>query len=152
MNSAPPPDGRRSARPRPRPRTIHVVGAAILEGERCLATQRDRDMENPLEWEFPGGKVKPGEDPRRALVREIREELAVEIAVGELLGATTHRQTDRIIHLAVYSATITGGRIELAEHRSYGWFGSDELDALAWSPADRPLLGPLKRRLTLSDH
>ena len=103
-------------------------------------------------WEFPGGKVESGEDPEEALVREIREELGVEIVVNECLG--THRVTggeqpgeERCIELSVYTATLAEGRIRLAEHRAYGWFGRDALDGLRWSSADRPFLADLKELL-----
>ena len=130
-------------------KTLYVVGAAILAEGRCLATQRGRHMANPLEWEFPGGKVEPGEDPREALVREIREELNLRIEVLDRLGTGIHRTPDRTVELTVFTARLLGGRLHLAEHHAHGWFDGDEIDSLHWSAADVPLLEPLKQRLAI---
>jgi 8-oxo-dGTP diphosphatase len=127
--------------------TIHVVGAAIVKDSRCLVVQRGSKMSNPLEWEFPGGKVETAEDPLKALTREIREELDIEITVRELLGTSSSHLPAKILELTVYFATLKSGEINLTEHLRYGWFTVHEIDSLAWSLADRPLLGPLKRSL-----
>ena len=65
---------------------VHVVGAAIMNDGRCLAAQRGPSMQMAGKWEFPGGKVEPGETPEVALTRELREELAISAEVGEWLG------------------------------------------------------------------
>ena len=126
---------------------VHVVGAAILEGGRCLAARRSATTSMPLKWEFPGGKVEPGEAPEEALVREIREELGVEIVVGELLGRGRGGSRGRAVVLDVYVATLASGRPSFAEHADHGWFAADELDGLDWPEADRPVLAALKARL-----
>lgn len=152
---------------------IRVVGAAIVEAPaqptetvddtrqassvlrrragRCLVTQRGRGMSNPLEWEFPGGKVEAGEDLAQALVREIREELGVEIEVGERLGSTrtevgTADRPRRIV-LHVFICRWLAGEIRLAEHEGWRWVDADGLSSLLWSKADRPLLDALKDHL-----
>ena len=94
-------------------------------------------------WEFPGGKVEPGEQPRAALEREIREELHLDVEIGSWLGRGTHRDGHLVIGLDVYLATITGGEICLTEHRRCGWFSAQQLGDLAWAPADRPVLPAL---------
>jgi 8-oxo-dGTP diphosphatase len=127
--------------------TIHVVGAAILDGRTCLVAQRGGGGGGASKWEFPGGKVEPGETPRAALAREIREELRVEIEVGEWLGRGEHTDGVVAIELDVYAARIVSGDIRLAEHRRCGWFGAGQLDALDWAAADRPLLPALERLL-----
>lgn len=124
-----------------------MVGAAILQGGTCLVAQRGAAMSTPLKWEFPGGKLEPGEDPRAALAREIREELALEIEVGEWLGRGESVDGGRTIELDVYAAAVVSGEVRLAEHRRYGWFAAHEIDGLDWAPADVPVLGTLKRRL-----
>ena len=103
--------------------TLHVVGAAILRGPTCLVTQRGADGGSAaLKWEFPGGKVEPGEDPRAALVREIAEELSLEIEAGVWLGRGEHSDAGRTIVLDVFAATVTAGTLRLNEHRRHGWF------------------------------
>ncbi len=104
-------------------------------------------MAEPLKWEFPGGKPEPGEDARAALAREIREELALEIAVGEWLGRGTSVVTGRVIELDVYAATPVAGEVRLAEHADWGWFAADEIAALDWAAADVPVLEALLERL-----
>ncbi len=127
---------------------LKVVGAAILEGDACLVAQRGPGAKGEaLKWEFPGGKVEPGETPRRALEREIREELAVEIEVGPWLGRGEHDSGGAVVELEVFTARIAGGEVRLAEHYSYGWFRAEQIDALDWAAADRPVLAALKRLL-----
>ncbi len=126
---------------------LRVVGAAILRHGTFLAAQRQQPMADPLKWEFPGGKVEPGEDSRQALVREIREELALDIEVGDRLGRGTGTGGGRTIVLDVYTATVVGGEIRLAEHRQVGWFRAADIDRLDWAAADRPVLPALRRVL-----
>ena len=104
-------------------------------------------MSEPLKWEFPGGKPEPGEDARAALAREIREELAIEITVGEWLGRGTSVVDGRRIELDVYLAALASGEVELAEHADFGWFTADEIASLDWAAADVPVLGALAREL-----
>ena len=126
---------------------LHVVGAAIVEGGRCLVAQRSAAMALPLKWEFPGGKVHTGETPEAALAREIREELGLEVEVGERLGVTFEEQVGRRLRLEVHLCTLRGGELALAEHREARWVAAAELDALDWASADRPLLGRLRAAL-----
>jgi 8-oxo-dGTP diphosphatase len=136
---------------RTRDREVHVVGAAIVRDGRCLAAQRGPAMRLPGKWEFPGGKVEDGEDPRAALVREVREELGLEIEVGELLGtgrdAGGDAGADVAVRLDVYHATVSGGELRLLEHAAVRWLTLAELDAVDWAEADRPLLPLLPSRL-----
>jgi 8-oxo-dGTP diphosphatase len=128
-------------------REVHVVGAAIIDGRLCLAAQRGPAMRLPGKWEFPGGKVEPGEPPAAALEREIREELGLDIAVGELLATGRARDADLLIVLDVYLATLRGGTLRLHEHASARWLGADQLAALDWADADLPALTALARHL-----
>ena len=109
--------------------------------------QRGAEMSAPLKWEFPGGKPEPGEDPREALVREIREELSLEIEVLDWLGRGVSVEDGRRVELDVFAAAVVSGEIRLAEHRSFGWFGAHQVDGLDWAAADVPVLESLKRRL-----
>ena len=132
---------------RRRGREVHVVGAAILRDGRCLAAQRGPGMRLPGKWEFPGGKVEAGEDPRAALAREVREELGLAIAVGELLGTGRDAAGGLTVRLDVYLATLVGGELSLLEHADARWLQAAELDTLDWADADRPLLAGLRRHL-----
>jgi 8-oxo-dGTP diphosphatase len=129
---------------------VRVVGAAILRPGECLVTQRSERMAEPLKWEFPGGKIEPGEDLRSALAREIREELDLGIDVGRSLGCGAHADGRRRIELEVFAATIAAGEIHLREHRRYGWFRAAEIAELDWAAADRPVLPALIRLLSRS--
>ncbi|MCP3957969.1 MAG: (deoxy)nucleoside triphosphate pyrophosphohydrolase [bacterium] len=123
---------------------LEVVGAAIVRGDACLVTQRGPEAAREASmWEFPGGKVEPGEAPRAALEREIREELHLDVEAGSWLGHGTHVDDQVVIELDVFLATITGGEIRLTEHYRYGWFTTEQLDGLDWAPADRPILPAL---------
>jgi len=127
---------------------LHVVGAAILAGDRCLVARRGPGMSLPGLWEFPGGKVEPRERPERALAREIREELAIEIEVGECLGRSEVRQDGRTLVLDVYAARAADGREpHLREHSEVRWVGADELSGLHWPLADVPILPAVAARL-----
>jgi 8-oxo-dGTP diphosphatase len=97
-----------------------------------------------LKWEFPGGKVEPGEAPRDALRRELAEELGIEVEVGELLGRGAGEAGGREILLEVYGGRWVGGEIELREHHELGWFLPEELDGLDWPPADLPIVPAVK--------
>ena len=124
-----------------------MVGAAILQDDTCLVAQRGETMAEPLKWEFPGGKIEPGESHEDALVREIREELHVDIEVGDYLGRGESVSNERRIVLDVYTARILSGELHLAEHRRADWLAADEIHRLDWAEADLPILAELERRL-----
>ncbi len=147
------PATRREAPPLPSSATvIPVVGAAILrlsppEASGCLVTRRASEVSDPGYWEFPGGKVEPGESPRQALRREIAEELGLEIDVGDFLARGISGPPERQIVLDVYEATLLGGNFRLREHDAFLWIGAEILGGLEWAPADRPVLSALAERL-----
>jgi len=118
--------------------TLHVVGAAIVQGQKCLVTQRGPAMTLAGKWEFPGGKVEPGESASAALAREISEELNLTIAVGELLGTGRAMVGTKEITLDVYGAVITSGSLVLREHSQALWVEADALAAFDWADADVP--------------
>jgi 8-oxo-dGTP diphosphatase len=96
-------------------------------------------------WEFPGGKVEPGETEEQAAVREIREELDLEIKVGVSLGPPVVISERYRLH--VYLASIVAGEPVLREHAELRWFGRDELDESDWLVPDRPFVRELLRQL-----
>jgi 8-oxo-dGTP diphosphatase len=128
-------------------RELHVVGAAILDAGRCLVAQRGPGMSLPGKWEFPGGKVERGEDPRAALARELREELGIETSIESLLGTGHDAAGELAVRLDVYLARLTGGQLRLLEHSATRWLAAAELDELDWADADRPLLPLLRSHL-----
>ncbi len=122
-----------------------VVGAAIVRDGRVLAARRSAPPELAGGWEFPGGKVEPGESDAAALARECREELGVSIAAGELLGAT---ELGPARELRVYRAELVAGQPRaLQDHDELRWLSAAELESVRWLPADRPLLAAVAAAL-----
>jgi len=117
-----------------------VVAAVLRDGGRILACRRAPGRDAAGRWEFPGGKVEAGEEPAAALVREIREELAVGIRVGALLDRTvTVRPDGRAIDLACYACTLDGAApLSSTDHDALRWLEPAELGGLAWADADLP--------------
>ncbi len=124
---------------------VEVVGAALLRDGKVLACRRTSPAHLAGLWEFPGGKVEPGESDVEALVRELREELTVEAAVGERLGPELDLGGRAV--LRVYWASLVSGEPRLNDHDEHRWLGPDELDAVPWIPADAPVLGELEAQL-----
>ncbi len=125
-------------------KTIKVVAAIIRDGDRIFATQRGYG-EYKDGWEFPGGKVEPGETPQEALVREIKEELDADITVGDLL--TTIEYDYPTFHLSMdcfWAALVEGSKMKLLEHEAAKWLSFDELDAVEWLPADVEVMKTIK--------
>ncbi|PGD17957.1 (deoxy)nucleoside triphosphate pyrophosphohydrolase [Bacillus toyonensis] len=118
---------------------ISVVGAVILnEDNEVLCALRSSTMSLPDFWEFPGGKIKVGEDPRDALIREIKEELDCTINVGEQVEAVEHEYENIIVHLVTYKARIKSGTPKALEHSEVRWISINNLKELKWAPADLP--------------
>ncbi|MGO4594517.1 (deoxy)nucleoside triphosphate pyrophosphohydrolase [Leifsonia sp. 2TAF2] len=119
-----------------------VVAAVIRDGARVLACRRAPGKDAAGRWEFPGGKVEPGETPEDALVREIGEELAVRIHVGRLLDRTvTVRAEGRAIDLACYDGRLDGGApVSSTDHDELRWVPSGLLGELEWAEADLPMV------------
>lgn len=119
---------------------IHVACAIIERDGLVLAAQRSDSMSLPLKWEFPGGKIEAGESPRDCLIRELREELDVAIAVGLPLSAATHHYPTFSVTLHPYLCSIESGAITLHEHAAIAWLPPDQLMTLDWAEADEPIL------------
>ena len=124
-------------------KTIEVVAAIIREGDRVLATQRGYGEFEGM-WEFPGGKIEPGEEREEALKREIDEELAVEIVVEELVCTVEYDYPNFHLTMHCYFCSIVNGEVELLEHKSARWLAHDELDSVEWLPADVGVVNSLR--------
>ncbi|MCV7289793.1 (deoxy)nucleoside triphosphate pyrophosphohydrolase [Mycolicibacterium wolinskyi] len=112
-----------------------VVAGALISGAALLVAQRDRPAALAGLWELPGGKVAAGESDAAALVRELREELGIEVTVGARLGADV--ALSDTMTLRAYRVSLTAGSPQPHDHRALRWVSADELDGLAWVPADR---------------
>ena len=121
-----------------------VVAALIFEGERFMICQRPAHKARGLLWEFVGGKVEPGESGEDALKRECREELGVEIEVGEVYMELLHRYPDITVHLTLYRAAIVAGTPRLLEHNDLRYILPAEIDDFEFCPADREILEKLR--------
>ena len=125
-------------------KAVEVVAALIWRGERFFVCQRPANKARALLWEFPGGKVDPGESHEEALVRECREELAVDLKVGELYMAVSHPYPDLQVRLFLYHAQIVKGEPRLLEHADCAWITARELDDFDFCPADEEIIQKLK--------
>lgn len=131
----------RHVRASPSPKVI--VAAVIVTDGRVLACERSAPPEAAGRWEFPGGKVEPGESDAAALARECAEELGVRVEVGERVGPDVPLAHGRAV-LRVYEARLLGGDVPRAlEHRAMRWLAAGELDSVPWLPADRPIVAEL---------
>ncbi|MBD5308023.1 MAG: (deoxy)nucleoside triphosphate pyrophosphohydrolase [Bacteroides sp.] len=127
-------------------KTIEVVGAAIVDGNRVLAAQRKKSSQphNSLKWEFPGGKVEADESHEKAIVREIREELGIEIIPIRELTRIRHEYAKFTLDMTVLLCTIVDGEEpKCLEHNKIAWVAERELHSIDWAEADRKILPDL---------
>lgn len=128
-------------------RKIRVVGAAIVRDGMVLAAQRSRSDRayKSLKWEFPGGKIEPGESEAEAIRREIREELACEVEVDGLLPEMEHEYPDFILRMTICLCHLQpSSEPHCLEHNSLGWFAPSELSSLDWAAADARCLSSVQ--------
>lgn len=149
-------NGRGVVRPRagmsnyaaPTLRTILVAAAVVIEAGRVLLTQRKAGAHLEGKWEFPGGKVEAGEDPREALRRELLEELGIESTVGDILEVTFHRyeEADRAVILLFFLATrAADSELKALDVAAFEWAGPEKLDPARFPPADVDVLRKVAR-------
>ena len=126
---------------------IEVVAAIIMAEGKIFATQRGygefKDM-----WEFPGGKVEPGETAQEALVREIKEELASDISVDRYVCTIEHDYPTFHLKMHNYLCHVVSGDLQLLEHEAARWLDLDNIDSVDWLPADLKIMSSLKSLLT----
>jgi len=117
---------------------IRVAGAAIFRKGNVLLAQRPPGDRLAGKWEFPGGKIEPGETDAEALRRELREELGIETEIGDPVSITRHENGGRPIELVVLRVTWRSGRLEPKEHSAVHWVSPENLLAYDLAPADLP--------------
>lgn len=117
-----------------------VVAALIYRSERFFICRRPSHKSRGGLWEFVGGKVEPGETPERALVRECREELGVEIAVKDVFCQVVHEYPDLTVQLTLFRAELTLGEPKLIEHSAFAWITPQEIANYEFCPADEEIL------------
>lgn len=121
-------------------RHIHVSCAIIEHNGQTLAAQRSATQSLPLKWEFPGGKIEPGETPRQCLERELMEELGITVHVGPALTPVTHHYPAFSITLYPFICVLKQETIHPREHAAIAWLKPDKLPNLDWAEADGPIL------------
>ena len=131
-------------------KTVNVVAAIICDDyenkKKVFATQRGYgDYKDG--WEFPGGKIEEGETPKEALVREIKEELATDIEVRDLIRVIDYDYETFHLHMHCFWATVKSGELSLLEHEAAKWVTGDNIDELDWLPADEELVKDIKKNL-----
>lgn len=128
-------------------KTIRVTAAVIRQDDRVFATARGYgDYKGG--WEFPGGKIEPGESPQEALTREILEELDTEILVGDLIETIEYDYPSFHLSMDCFWCSIRSGNLTLREAEAARWLTAETLDSVDWLPADRSLIGKIRQGLT----
>ena len=126
--------------------TIQVVAAIIIRNGKVFATQRGYGEWKGW-WEFPGGKIEPGECPQEALKREIKEELDAEIAEGDLLDTVEWDYPTFHLTMHCYVCTLESESLNLNEHSDSAWLTKETLESVKWLPADLVLLEKIADRI-----
>ena len=125
------------------PRTIRVVAAVLERDGKYLITQRRTSAVLPMMWEFPGGKVEPGETDQQALKRELIHRLAVDIDVGKLISFVSHPYEHYVVDLFLYECTLLGEALEARAVNAFKWVASTEFDQYPFTPADEASMNKL---------
>ncbi len=127
-------------------KTVKVVAAVIRDGDKIFATARGYG-EYAGWWEFPGGKVEPGESLQQALCREIKEELDAAIEVGEMIDTVEMDYPNFHLSMACFWCTAAHGSLVLKEASAARWLGADELSSVSWLPADKIIAEKIAKEL-----
>lgn len=125
---------------------IKVVAAIIQKENKILATKRGYGEFINM-WEFPGGKIEPGETKEEALIREIKEELNIEINVDKFALDIEYQYPNFYLFMSCFMCSIKEGSIELLEHNDGKWITKEELNTLNWLPADIDAVNYLKENM-----
>lgn len=126
-------------------KVTQVVAALIWDGDKFLICQRPAHKARGLLWEFVGGKTEPGETPQQALIRECREELAVEVSVGTVFMEVLHEYPDLLVQLILFNCSIASGVPQMLEHNDIRWIAIEEIPDFDFCPADVDILKKLQQ-------
>ncbi len=126
--------------------TITVTAGVIIDGDKVLIARRSSTENFAGGWEFPGGKVEPGETERECLARELKEELSIDVEVGDLCERVFHDYGTFKVNLLAYYCTIVGGNLAMTVHDKYQWVEIERLLEYDLLPADVPIARKLLER------
>lgn len=128
---------------------INVVAAAIKKDGKILCAQRPEGKTLAGLWEFPGGKIEQNESPEQALLREIREELNVEIVISKYINEASYNYNFGAVIMKTYEARLISGELKKLEHQNFLWLYPSELNTLDWAPVDLPAVELISRNCNL---
>lgn len=125
---------------------IKVVGAILIKEGRILCAQRGGEKSLPFLWEFPGGKIEQGESPHQALIRELSEELLIEVELeATIFDAVSYEYDFGVVNLTTIIGKLKSGEPVLTEHQEIRWLSPAELFEVEWAPADIPIVKQLSK-------
>lgn len=122
---------------------LRVTAALLFVDGKLLCARRAPGRSQAGLWEFPGGKIEPGETDEACLKRELHEELKITANIGEKFAVNEHEYDDKIVELRAYWVEMYTGRLEPSDHDKIRWLTVDQLDTLTWAPADIPFVEQL---------
>lgn len=123
-----------------------VVTAAVIENQgNFLIAQRKKQSHQGMKWEFPGGKIEPGESPELCLAREIREELGINIEVGDIFKVISHNYGEKQVILLCYKCRMLSGTLSPIECEDFQWVTPEQMQGFDFAPADVPLVQALQK-------
>ncbi len=126
-------------------KVTEVVAALIWDGNTFMICQRPAHKTRGLLWEFVGGKVEPGESKEAALIRECREELGIELAVGDIFMDVLHEYPDLTVHLTLFHATVAAGTPQKLEHQDIQWITPARIPEFDFCPAVEEILARIRQ-------
>jgi 8-oxo-dGTP diphosphatase len=124
---------------------IQVTAAIITDTGKILIAKRKSTARLPNLWEFPGGKMEPGESAEQCLKRELYEEFEIHVRIGQCVGANIHAYDFGTIELIAFKASLVGGKFKLHDHAEIRWVQPNDLDHFTFTPADSPFVDMLRR-------